>query len=140
MYKPAGHNSVIRLADGACIPFADGNRDYEAYKLWLADGNSPLPADLPDPMVAAKAEREAAVAAIKVTTAAGRTFDGDEAAQSRMARALGAMDDADTTAWVLADNSVAQVGRMELREALRLAGAEMTRLWVSPYVGGTLPA
>lgn len=140
MYKLANHNSVIRLADGAHIPFADGNRDYEEYKLWLAGGNAPLPADLPDPMVAAKAEREAAVAAIKVTTASGRTFDGDEASQSRMARALGAMDDTDTTAWVLADNSVAQVGRMELREALRLAGAEMTRLWVSPYVGITLPA
>lgn len=43
MYKLLGQNTVKRLADGACIPFADGNRDYESYKLWLADGNTPEP-------------------------------------------------------------------------------------------------
>ena len=43
MYKLIGINSVKRLADGVCIPFADGNRDYEEYKLWLADGNIPDP-------------------------------------------------------------------------------------------------
>ena len=36
---------VIRLADMASIPIADGNMDYEEYKLWLAEGNTPLPAD-----------------------------------------------------------------------------------------------
>ena len=44
MYKLTDNNSVIRLADGACIPFTDGNRDYESYKLWLAQGNIPQPA------------------------------------------------------------------------------------------------
>lgn len=43
MYKLIGQNSVKRLADGACIPFADGNRDYEDYKLWLEEGNIPEP-------------------------------------------------------------------------------------------------
>ena len=43
MYKLIGQNSVKRLADGACIPFADGNRDYEEYKLWLEEGNTPEP-------------------------------------------------------------------------------------------------
>lgn len=43
MYKLIGTNSVKRLADGACIPFADGNRDYEQYKLWLDEGNIPEP-------------------------------------------------------------------------------------------------
>lgn len=43
MYKLIGTNSIKRLADGACIPFADGNRDYEDYKLWLAEGNTPEP-------------------------------------------------------------------------------------------------
>ena len=43
MYKLIRQNSVQRLADGACIPFANGNRDYEEYKLWLEDGNIPEP-------------------------------------------------------------------------------------------------
>lgn len=43
MYKLIGTNSVKRLSDGACIPFADGNIDYEEYKLWLSEGNIPEP-------------------------------------------------------------------------------------------------
>lgn len=43
MYKLIGKNSVKRLADGATIPFANGNRDYEEYKLWLEEGNTPEP-------------------------------------------------------------------------------------------------
>ena len=36
MYKLIGTKSVKRLADGACIPFAEGNMDYEEYKQWLS--------------------------------------------------------------------------------------------------------
>mgnify|MGYP003593128987 CR=1 FL=1 len=43
MYKLIGTKSVKRLADGAYIPFADGNKDYEEYKQWLAQGNVPEP-------------------------------------------------------------------------------------------------
>jgi len=46
MYKlDSNGKSVVRTSDGACIPFADGNTDYEEYKAWLALGNTPLPAD-----------------------------------------------------------------------------------------------
>lgn len=43
MYKSNGQNSVIRLSDGASIPFVNGNRDYEEYKQWVKDGGVPEP-------------------------------------------------------------------------------------------------
>lgn len=38
-------NIVIRLSDGACIPFATDNTDYQEFLRWKELGNEPLPAD-----------------------------------------------------------------------------------------------
>lgn len=37
--------AILRLSDNASIPFSNGNTDYQKYLKWVAEGNTPEPAD-----------------------------------------------------------------------------------------------
>lgn len=80
----------------------------------------------------ARRARAEAVAAITVTTAAGNTFDGDEESQTRMSRAIIALQATSTASipWVLSDNRVIHASAAELAEALALAGAAQAAIWI----------
>jgi len=45
MYKLINQQVVFRIADNAFIPFDPDNTDYQAYLKWVAEGNTPLPAE-----------------------------------------------------------------------------------------------
>ena len=52
LYKLTGNDSfgekigaIIRTTDNASIPLDEENMDYQAYLAWVAEGNTPDPAD-----------------------------------------------------------------------------------------------
>ena len=38
-------DTILRTADNAFIPMDEANTDYQAYLKWVAEGNTPLPAE-----------------------------------------------------------------------------------------------
>lgn len=43
LHNNNGWQYIVRLSDGVAIPFDQENTDYQAYLVWLAEGNTPLP-------------------------------------------------------------------------------------------------
>ena len=56
-------------------------------------------------------------------------YQGDEKSQDRMSRAIVGMDDDDTIEWTAKDNSKVTLLRSDLKQILRLAGIEQTKVW-----------
>ena len=126
IYKDKEYHSLdeIRRVSNTCFP--DSALDMMGITV------KETPQTTVDPLIEAKWKRAEAVANIKVTVD-GMTFDGDEGSQTRMTRAVAVAKDGEKTAWVLADNTIAEVTKEQLQQALRLAGQEQTKLWVMPY-------
>lgn len=87
-------------------------------------------------LLKAKEERAEYVSKI-VVEVDGMKFDGDETSQDRMARSIVALNDGETVQWVLADNTIAQVTKEQLRQALRMSGEAQTAIWADPYLTST---
>ena len=116
-----GHSYSIREVEGQA-------QTYECYQL-----PDPTAEEIAQQELAqAKAERANAVENITVEVD-GMIFQGDETSQTRMSRSIVAMNDEDRITWVLADDTIAQVSKAQLQEALRKAGEKQTELWTKPY-------
>lgn len=155
-YDPITHGVREILTGPALIIDGGVQQQWEVYPLPAEDVASNLKTQETNARNAAKSARQSAVEAIKVTTSAGNTFDGDETSQARMARAVESIkylnaklaagtpvelpveaqeiyrivDGEYQTIWVLSDNSPAFVGLAEMQEALALAGAAQAAVWV----------
>jgi len=95
--------------DGKIIPMSD------AAKTFLND-NQEL-GFLSD----TKIQREVSTLCIEVTLSNGIKLDGDELAQTRLARALLVMEDTASLSWIALDNKVVQLTKPDVKEAIRLA-------------------
>ena len=57
---------IIRISDGAFIPFDPANTDYQAYLRWVEAGNMPEPAPEPAPATVLTTEQKLEAAGLTV--------------------------------------------------------------------------
>ena len=119
---------VVKTIDGTLETIELNTYSGEVYEIVEDLPVAPIP-PTPTP---SRVIKERLVSRIKVTTDTGKVFDGDEKSQERILRAINiaTITGDTTTQWKMADNTVVDVTLEELKEALALAGKEMSRIWL----------
>lgn len=117
---------VVKTIDGTLETIELNTYSGEVYEIVEDLPVAPIP---PTPN---RVIKERLVSRIKVTTNTGKVFDGDEKSQERILRAINiaTITGDTTTQWKMADNTIVEVTLEELKEALTLAGKEMSRIWL----------
>ncbi len=96
-YRIAAGIGVVRTSDGAFIPSDNANADWHRYQTWLAEGNTPDPANLEEARNLKRAAIDAAYQAklgLGLALAAGAPFNGktlqvDEESQAKIGQIFG---------------------------------------------------
>ena len=74
-----GSQSVTKTVTGSSrvlsIPFDPANKDYQEYLEWVAEGNTPAPAETVDPWQAIREKRDALIRQSDWTMTPGATVD-----------------------------------------------------------------
>jgi hypothetical protein len=73
-----GFQCIKRYVDGefnGAIPLDPANTDYQEYLAWLAEGNTPLPPDEPDPWETIRQKRDQLITSSDWTMIPGATVD-----------------------------------------------------------------
>jgi len=66
MYRLTNTESIKRLTDNALIPTDERNTDYAQYLAWVAEGNTPEPADIPT-LDQRKADKQSEIDALEAS-------------------------------------------------------------------------
>jgi lysozyme family protein len=87
-----------------------------------------LQRDYEQAVTAWKKQRQDAVDSILVEFE-GKAYQGDEVSQTRMSRAISAMDDIVTVPWVAMDNTESMLSKAGLQTILAQAGIQQSTVW-----------
>lgn len=133
VYSELSYTTAIRRdVDGAIIPAAESNRDYQEFLAWRAAGNTPTP--LPTPtLTEAKATKLSALADRRWraetagVTVGGLSIPSDEKTQAKLTAAVVAsvLDNSYSVNWKLSDGSFILLDHSALIGAAQAARAHV---------------